>query len=753
MCLFQDIDKQPYKIVHIGDAFSSGSGAKGYVEPQNCFRSGVNWGMHFAQTRGDHIAVKYVNRASDGAVMKDYFEKKYLGDLSLTSEGCPASKGDELIVKDGTGCKRYVQAQQNAVTSDVDLVLMTFGGNHFRRLVLLCLVTGFVEPQACKDTLAEARNYATTQLKGDLINILLDVASRMKPGGKVLFSTYPHLIADVEYIIGNTEDDKFDARTAIRELAILIDQKQQDAINEANSIAVSKGGSAFALFFAGTKDVFAGHEPKPGISEDSEILWINDSAIVHFSEEWYHPNAIGHKKWAEAIANSFGGKIDGGGGGSTNTGANNIDLVFVIDATSSMDPYIARVKTAMSELTTLIAESSDTFRIAIVTYRDYDAGSQYASKVNLDFTNDLLQIQAGINGIVVLAGGDREESVLTGLNTALDLDYRPGVTKLNIVMGDAPPKIGSDGKEPISGFTVDYIVKKSKELDPVQVMAVDTGSMKEGTAIPTITAGTGGTIIEAGVEGVVPAIKSILEDASRQPFAWFGEKIVAKIGEAMQFDASGSFDPFGLPITSYEWDFNGDKVFDQTTTQPTTVYTYNDPFDGYAILRVKSSAGVGVATARVIVNVGGSVPQLGPKLCEIDVVSGLPILEDADGNQLYCLTDSSMWPNVNKPGVIVIVKDNQPMIQSCLDVFSLPSIVDLQPCDARNKMRITKKQVEIGDYSSACNSMGDMIKFIGNSGYACVEMCRNLNPSPSPTIEPKTKAITEPKIKPTKRLK
>jgi len=316
-----------------------------------------------------------------------------------------------------------------------------------------------------------------------------------------------------------------------------------------------------------------------------------------------------------------------------------------------------------------------------------------------------------------------------------------------------------DGKEPVTGLTVEYIVKKSNELDPVKVTAVNVGipEAMKGTAIDEITDGTGGSIIELGTGGVVQAIKSILENTSRQPFAWIGEKIVAKTGEAMLFDASGSYDPFGLPITSYQWDFNGDKVFDATTTEHTIVYTYTDPFDDYVTLRVKSAAGVGVATAHVIVNDDGSVPQLGPELCEIDAVSGLPILEDADGNQLYCLTDSSKWPTENKPGVIVIVKDNKPMIESCLEIFSLPSIVNLQPCDARNKMRSAKRQVEIGDYSSACGTMHDMITLIGDTADACVEMCRNLNPTPSPTSKPRMKKpsrpITKPKIKPTKPLK
>lgn len=201
--------------MHIGDGFLSGSDAKGYVEPQNCFSSSSNWGVHFAASQDDHIAVRYVNRASDGADVKHYFERKYLGKLTVPPGGCPASSGDELIVKDGAVYKQYVEAQLKEITSDVDMVLMTFGGKYFCRLVQQCFVTRFVSPNECKETLAEARAYAANQLKADLVNILLDVASRMKLGGMVLLSSYPHLVADVEYIIGDMVENKFDAQVAV----------------------------------------------------------------------------------------------------------------------------------------------------------------------------------------------------------------------------------------------------------------------------------------------------------------------------------------------------------------------------------------------------------------------------------------------------------------------------------------------------------------------------------------------------------
>ncbi len=45
------------------------------------------------------------------------------------------------------------------------------------------------------------------------------------------------------------------------------------------------------------------------------------------------------------------------------------------------------------------------------------------------------------------------------------------------------------------------------------------------------------------------------------------------IDEPITFDASGSFDPDGT-IASYDWDFDGDGLFDRTTTDPVTTYSY-----------------------------------------------------------------------------------------------------------------------------------------------------------------------------------
>jgi hypothetical protein len=67
-----------------------------------------------------------------------------------------------------------------------------------------------------------------------------------------------------------------------------------------------------------------------------------------------------------------------------------------------------------------------------------------------------------------------------------------------------------------------------------------------------------------------------------------------RINQPVTFDASSSFDPDGQ-IVKYEWDFNGDGIFDQTTTTPTTTYTYTTSGTRTVTVRATDNEG---ATAR-----------------------------------------------------------------------------------------------------------------------------------------------------------
>ncbi|MEW5826482.1 MAG: PKD domain-containing protein [Candidatus Bipolaricaulota bacterium] len=81
----------------------------------------------------------------------------------------------------------------------------------------------------------------------------------------------------------------------------------------------------------------------------------------------------------------------------------------------------------------------------------------------------------------------------------------------------------------------------------------------------------------------------------------------ARVNQPVTFDASYSVDPDGQ-IVKYEWDFNGDGIFDQTTTSPTTTTTFTTGGSKTVTVRATDDEG---ATARASQSV--SVGELAVK--------------------------------------------------------------------------------------------------------------------------------------------
>jgi hypothetical protein len=96
----------------------------------------------------------------------------------------------------------------------------------------------------------------------------------------------------------------------------------------------------------------------------------------------------------------------------------------------------------------------------------------------------------------------------------------------------------------------------------------------------------------------------IISATGNQPpqAAFFMSPVSAHVNDPITFDASASFDPDGR-IVSYEWDFNGDGVFDQKTTDPTVTYSYATTGNKNVTLRVTDDGGAtGRATQTVTIS-------------------------------------------------------------------------------------------------------------------------------------------------------
>lgn len=86
------------------------------------------------------------------------------------------------------------------------------------------------------------------------------------------------------------------------------------------------------------------------------------------------------------------------------------------------------------------------------------------------------------------------------------------------------------------------------------------------------------------------------------PVANAGGPYQTNEGTAITFNASGSYDSDGS-IVQYEWDFQNDGVYDQTSANATANYTFNDDFNGTVKLRVTDNEyETSTATQTVVVS-------------------------------------------------------------------------------------------------------------------------------------------------------
>lgn len=120
-----------------------------------------------------------------------------------------------------------------------------------------------------------------------------------------------------------------------------------------------------------------------------------------------------------------------------------IDIVYVIDATGSMAPYIEEAKRHARAETQKIANSGDlNIRLGLVAYRDHQPQENtfvvQITRFDGDFDSELSRLAA--NG-----GGDRPEAVWDGVDEAIKFDWREGADHLIFLIGDSPPH-GYEGR-------------------------------------------------------------------------------------------------------------------------------------------------------------------------------------------------------------------------------------------------------------------------------------------------------------------
>ena len=122
---------------------------------------------------------------------------------------------------------------------------------------------------------------------------------------------------------------------------------------------------------------------------------------------------------------------------NTFTISNNLELMFVIDATGSMGDEMNYIKSEIDDVISKVklANKDASITLAIMVYRD--KGDEYVTKYS-DFTSDVAAQQTFLSKQSANGGGDFEEAVEVALDEAINKQWSAKTTKLLFHVADAP---------------------------------------------------------------------------------------------------------------------------------------------------------------------------------------------------------------------------------------------------------------------------------------------------------------------------
>ncbi|HUA35172.1 MAG TPA: FHA domain-containing protein [Candidatus Binataceae bacterium] len=124
-----------------------------------------------------------------------------------------------------------------------------------------------------------------------------------------------------------------------------------------------------------------------------------------------------------------------------------VDIVFVMDITESMQPYIDAVKQNVIAFAQDLASNNRDYRLGLVTFEDYVVSKEKDCNCPYSYTmtSNVKEFTDWVGGLHAGGGGDIPEDQLDALAYAATFPFRPEAEGIIIIVTDAPPHHAGDG--------------------------------------------------------------------------------------------------------------------------------------------------------------------------------------------------------------------------------------------------------------------------------------------------------------------
>jgi hypothetical protein len=160
-----------------------------------------------------------------------------------------------------------------------------------------------------------------------------------------------------------------------------------------------------------------------------------------------------------------------------------VDIVFVMDVTESMQPYIDAIKQNMVNFAHDLAANNRDYRLGLVTFEDYvvsaypDCNCAYRDTL----TPDVNQFIKWVGTLHATGGGDIPEDQLDALAYASKLPFRPQAQAILILITDAPCHVAGDGPDRTGDEA--YRLHKNPNADVTDLTGAKVAAMLEGQGL------------------------------------------------------------------------------------------------------------------------------------------------------------------------------------------------------------------------------------------------------------------------------